>query len=288
MIMAGPLGIGTRAAWRAVRSLVRLWAVSIPATLFQTWKSKTDVPANMRYWSGTFATHNPEFERRLWDDEDNRRFIAERFPWFLPSYDAYPAEIYRADAVRYFFLYVHGGVYADMDTECLRPLRPLLEGAPVQLGYMGGDPDFVQGLPNAVMLSAPRQSFWLLVMSLLTTASTDRGPEATTGPALLRTAYRLYAQRHATPEVDERLADVRGRLSPELRDAYDGHVHVHPPRVFHPLDWSDRVHSVFVREPLIQSGRVLDARSAAELFPGSYTVGYWVHSWGPPTERTAS
>jgi mannosyltransferase OCH1-like enzyme len=64
---------------------------------------------------------NANFEHFLWDDFDNRQFIADYYPWFLAIYHAYPREIYRADAVRYFFMYQFGGVYLDMDTECLEP-----------------------------------------------------------------------------------------------------------------------------------------------------------------------
>src|SRR5436853_425827 len=94
----------------------------IPARIFQTWKSKTDLPPTFARWSRTFKEHNPSFEHQIWDDADNRAFIRDCFPWFLPLYDKYPAEIFRADVVRYFYLYWHGGIYADMDVD--REPRP--------------------------------------------------------------------------------------------------------------------------------------------------------------------
>ncbi|MGH7046836.1 MAG: glycosyltransferase, partial [Stellaceae bacterium] len=107
---------------------------SIPRSIFQTWKSKTDIPAKFSHWQSTFDRINPDFRHIVWDDDDNRQFIASYYEWFLPIYDSYPREIYRVDAVRYFYLYTFGGIYADMDTECLRPLAPLLGRGDVLLG----------------------------------------------------------------------------------------------------------------------------------------------------------
>src|ERR1700755_3694858 len=94
----------------------------VGARIFQTWKSKTSLPDNFRYWHSTIVGKNPDFAVTLWDDADNRNFIAGNFPWFLSIYDQLPAEIYRVDCVRYFYLYAYGGFYIDLDTECLAPL----------------------------------------------------------------------------------------------------------------------------------------------------------------------
>jgi mannosyltransferase OCH1-like enzyme len=78
--------------------------------ILQTWKSKSQIPANFQHWSETIRELNPEFVYYFWDDTDNRNFIEANYPWFLKTYDAYPAEIYRVDAIRYFWLYHFGGV----------------------------------------------------------------------------------------------------------------------------------------------------------------------------------
>jgi mannosyltransferase OCH1-like enzyme len=42
-------------------------------------------------------------------------FIKEKYPWFLPVFDAYPYNIQRADVIRYFALAYYGGTYLDLD-----------------------------------------------------------------------------------------------------------------------------------------------------------------------------
>ena len=47
---------------------------------------------------------------------------AQDYPEYLAMYDSYRFGIQRADAMRLFFLHKFGGIYIDMDIECLRSL----------------------------------------------------------------------------------------------------------------------------------------------------------------------
>lgn len=48
----------------------------------------------------------------------SRDFIAKEYPWFLETFDNYPHNIQRADAIRYFVLAHYGGTYIDLDDVC--------------------------------------------------------------------------------------------------------------------------------------------------------------------------
>lgn len=257
--------------------------MSIPKIIFQTWKSKTNIPENFAYWSVTFRTENPSYVYRLWDDNDNRAFIEQNYPWFLERYDSYPAEIFRADAVRYFFLYKFGGIYADLDTECLRPLDKLLDIADVVLGRMGPNADFEHSLPNAIMMSAPRQEFWLLVMSLMLdppASFENERPEYRTGPVMLKQAHDLYTKAYRDDAVQMRIANIRARLSEDAVPTTHSRIAALPGNMLYPLDWNDKIHDRFVREPLLKGG-MMSREDSLALFPNSFTVTYWSHSWEP-------
>ena len=62
---------------------------------------------------------------------------------------------YATDRADIQFLYLHGGIYADLDTQCLKPLEPLRGQDDVVLGWLGNDPTSDQAIPNAIMLSRP-------------------------------------------------------------------------------------------------------------------------------------
>jgi inositol phosphorylceramide mannosyltransferase catalytic subunit len=257
--------------------------MSIPPIIFQTWKSKTDIPEHFAYWSETLRNENPTYMYRLWDDADNRAFVVKNYPWFLERYDSYPAEIYRADAIRYFFLFQFGGIYADMDTEGLRSLDALLNQGGVVLGRMGPNPNHEHSMPNALMMSEPRQEFWLFVMSLLLDPPkeiTVERPEYVTGPVILKLAHDTYMRDYREDVVQMRVANIRSRLKPELAASDEKtNIVAMPGNIFFPLDWNDKVHDTFLRKPMLEQQGRLDRDAVRRLFPNSYTVTFWSHSW---------
>ena len=100
-----------------------------------------------------------------WSDRAARKLIADHYAWFLPTYDAYPYDIQRVDAVRYFILHQHGGVYMDMDIGCRRPLDALVASLPAGAGlFMQTSP---MGLSNDLMIAPPQSPIlWHLAQSL--------------------------------------------------------------------------------------------------------------------------
>jgi FkbM family methyltransferase len=250
---------------------------AIPKRIFQTWKSKVDFPHNFQYWLSTFKQVNPDFDQIIWDDNDNARFISSHFDWFLPTYRAYPREIYRADAISYFFLYTFGGIYADMDVECLRPLDGLLGRADVLLGRMGGDIDHPHSIPNAIMASKPKQEFWLLVISLLIDAAKKKEePEYVTGPVVLKSAVDLYLSREprrARSAIEEIARYLPAELLPEQKSS---NVDVLPSCEWFALNWTDPIHWKLRRDVLDKG--LLSEEDKKELFPHSSMVTYWTHT----------
>lgn len=259
----------------------------VPRIVYQTWKSRTDVPSNFAYWSASFRRHNPQYDCMIWDDLDNREFITRYFPWFLPFYDQYPKEIFRVDAVRYFFLYRFGGIYADMDTECLKPLDPLLNAGDAIVGRMGIDESFEHSIPNAMMASRPQHLLWLLAIANTIEKIREcgsaaemlaRGPERITGPILLKDTVDFYA-RESEATVRRRASWVIEQVSAAgMPPLLTGNVKVLAPALWFPVDWTNPFHQTF-RQTLLSKKIVLDAQQAARVFPDSYLVTYWSHSW---------
>ncbi|KAH9215882.1 nucleotide-diphospho-sugar transferase [Leptodontidium sp. 2 PMI_412] len=100
----------------------------IPRIIHQTYKT-TEIPSEWLSSHNSCKERNPTFTHKFWTDESARKFIAEHFSWFLPSYDSYPYPIERVDSIRYFLLWHYGGVYIDLDVSCRRSLDPLLSFA---------------------------------------------------------------------------------------------------------------------------------------------------------------
>ncbi|MER6997716.1 glycosyltransferase [Streptomyces sp. NPDC000410] len=164
--------------------------------IHQTWKD-TDVPREWRKWADSWRLHNPGWGYRLWTDADNRAFLQEHYPWFLPVYDGYPEAIMRADAIRYFLLDHFGGLYVDLDFECLRPVAGILDGNELVLGcepeahtrlLLARQRGFGRIVGNAFMASRPGHPFWAHVHRQLVSAHKLPGTLDVTGPFFLTRA----------------------------------------------------------------------------------------------------
>lgn len=94
--------------------------------VFLSWKRLESIPSALRPCVDSFAKVNQGSRIEFQSDEDCLDFVAREFPEFLPTYLSYPPGILRADIWRVLVLYKYGGVYADIDVECLRPLEELL------------------------------------------------------------------------------------------------------------------------------------------------------------------
>lgn len=127
----------------------------------------------------------------MWTDATARDFIQLEYPWFLETFDSYPFNIQRADALRYFVLAHYGGIYIDLDDGCQRRLDPLL-------AY----PAWVRrtkptGISNDVMGAVPQHPFFVEVIDSLQRYKKDWVSPyvttmATTGPLFLSLVWRHY------------------------------------------------------------------------------------------------
>ncbi|CEL04720.1 hypothetical protein ASPCAL05845 [Aspergillus calidoustus] len=197
---------------------------TIPKIIHQTWfPAGSNMSESAQTWVATVKHHYSDWEYVLWDDESNEALVREHFPWFLETYKGLPKEINRADMARNFYMFLFGGMYADVDTEALRPIDPLFAShevslashldtlsssssspitnagkSQVQRAFMGRmahtlDPEGLGAIPNGWMASPPGHPFWLLpVLSVLENPKGDGSVEGMTGPGILGPLIKEY------------------------------------------------------------------------------------------------
>jgi len=250
---------------------------SFPRVIFQTWKSKTDIPSNMLYWMNTWKKINPNYQHYLWDDNDNREFIKNHFEWFLNYYDAYSQTINRVDAVRYFFLYKYGGIYADMDFECLSSFDELLDtnkDSGIILGRMASREFDNHNIPNAIMISKPRHEFWLIVFYfMIKSQHSFKTVEEQTGPVMLKKALLFYNTNKKKLHSFSWYNDISKFMKPEISTS----IKVLDSHVLYPLSWDTNQD---LRKRLLKSNNYSQlTKYIRSVYPKAYAVTYWTHTW---------
>ena len=100
---------------------------SIPKVIHQTYHSKIlppEIQENIDY----LKSANPEWELRMYDDEDIINYISQHYPELLGIYKkinpVYGAA--KADFFRYLLIYNEGGVYLDIKSSLSKPLNEIL------------------------------------------------------------------------------------------------------------------------------------------------------------------
>jgi hypothetical protein len=193
----------------------------IPRIIHQTWRDENIPRAWVPYVESWKALH-PDWEYRLWTDNANRVLIEEHYPDLLATYDSYSYAIQRADAVRYCLLHRYGGVYVDMDIECLRPLDDLLVGhsfvavlEPEEQARWLGRPSLVS---NAFMASCAGHGFLEAILTALRSdprrGLTHRDVLEITGPIMMINSLKAY--RGDVSILSSRVAFPFPAGSPEL------------------------------------------------------------------------
>jgi mannosyltransferase OCH1-like enzyme len=196
----------------------------------------------------SWKRHHPSWEYWLWDDDNNRRFVQNRFPWFVRLYDNYSLNIQRADSVRYFILYTYGGLYVDVDSECLRSVEPLLGKKECVFGLEASRHAEYHGvdkiISNAFMAAVPSNPFfYAIIKGLITGISTaqdkNRFVLETTGPLMINRVYDGYSDKERITLMPSRYlfplnyAEAEQHLNGQgtevirqkLKDAYAIHYH---------------------------------------------------------------
>ncbi|KAL9105086.1 MAG: hypothetical protein Q9163_000004 [Psora crenata] len=286
-----------------------------PKLLHQSW-TNDQLPAKFHRWSSTCRKVHPDWEYVLWTDTDNYDLVIRYAPWFLKTYEGLESEIYRADAIRNIYMHVFGGVYADLDTECIKPYDSLfakynISTAPYHdlniplpyllrqnnsamlasqptstrkafLGRMGTNTDSEHSIPNAWMASTPGHPFWLLPLEKIKDHIYDGGtPEGLTGPISLRDQIADYQARYhgGSPSLDEHYTHSPWSSLYPPRELES--LEILPFWMVYPYSWQ-RDGDAYRNYCLI--GQVeFDATRCKEVLSvqawGSWSVTYWSHSW---------
>jgi mannosyltransferase OCH1-like enzyme len=121
----------------------------IPKIIHQIWVGEKPLPQFYQDLTETWIKYHPDWQYILWTDEK----VKELKLYNQRYYDAATSPSEKANILRYELLNEFGGVYADIDTECLRSFDPLHYCFDFYTGICPAD--CVSMLQNALIGCAP-------------------------------------------------------------------------------------------------------------------------------------
>ena len=183
-----------------------------PKILHQTWKTKdlSSIP-EFEACSRSWRRHHPDYRYVLWDDRENADFVRTQFGWYYDTWASFDKNIKRWDSIRYMWMYAFGGIYADLDMECLNPLDDLLttrqESDTVLFCDLDNSGECVSANP-ALIVSKPGCGLWLGILDYAK-EHRERYVTECTGPTALGNVLRARRSNFRASLLDQNRLFIR-------------------------------------------------------------------------------
>ena len=174
--------------------------MQIPKIIHQIFEGRNgETPSDfLLTLSQTWKEHNPEWEYMFWDYKKIDQFLGDYFTQFIEKYHSFKYDVQRWDAIRYLILYQFGGLYADLDYECIEAIDSLVQDKPCSLGLDPPEHSEIFNKPyiisNAFMTSVPKHLFFKSIIDEISNNNSDATDKfnyvlETTGPYMLGNLY---------------------------------------------------------------------------------------------------
>ena len=209
--------------------------MKIPRIIHQIYEDPAGPPENLLQIAESWKEKMPDWEYRFWNKQRIYEFIESTCPDFLPLYNDYPLKIQRWDAIRYYILFHIGGLYVDLDYECIQPLDMLLIDSSCCMGMeptLNNRPEYNTPyyVGNSLMASIPGHPYMAaIIKDLNTNFSIDYGKGnflqvlLSTGPLMITRTYEQYKRKN-NEEAISSLHPIRCNGLRPLLLAYDSQV----------------------------------------------------------------
>jgi len=149
----------------------------------------------------SWIDNNTDYSYGFYDNEDCRFLIEKNFDTdVLSAFDRLKVGAFMADLWRYCALYVHGGVYADLDTVSICPLQDLIERDDE---FISVTAEVTGGVFNAFICSVPQHNFLARIIDRAVQnilSGNASHPLAITGPLCMGAAINLELGRDKDTE----------------------------------------------------------------------------------------
>jgi len=231
----------------------------------------------------SWLRHNPDYEHWFWTDSGTRHTLRQYYPtWLTYLYDSYQHAINRADVRKYVLLYLYGGIYADLDTECLRTIDSSITNHSSYGCILGQEPDLHRAflykkdiyVTTSFIACRPRHPFMRRVIEALPayaanalTSEWNYNILNSTGPTFFTEVVEKYLNSDVGKSERILIADAEWFVP-----TYDP-INLPVFQLERRLKCASRLPYSKICESLT------DVERKNKPSKRSYTVHHWLHSW---------
>ena len=176
----------------------------IPKIIHQTYKND-DLPDLYKTCQKKIQSLHPDFTYMFYTDDSMYEFMKTEFPEYYDKFNNLQRTIMKVDMFRYFLMYKHGGLYADMDYFMLKSFNMLNYSIVIPCSRETEEGE-TKCLGNCFFASVPNHPFWKSLMDTLFTMdrsgldftkddNIDQNPLGT-GPHFLYSMWNVYDNKN--------------------------------------------------------------------------------------------
>lgn len=172
----------------------RLPAKTLKPTICMTIKDKTKIPS---YIYHQYERYAPEYELLVYDDNECVEFLRSRFgDRYARKFLSIREGAHRADFFRYAYLYEMGGVYLDVKTILIKPLREVFPRKDLCYTVLSMNAGTIY---NGIISTPPRNPF---ISFLLDRILWNRSLDSGSNQYLMNTVQAFLALKELNGGVD--------------------------------------------------------------------------------------
>lgn len=190
---------------------------------------------SLKIYRDSWKIQNPNWYHVEWDKKMCELLVKSFYQEYWVLYQSYKHEIQRCDMARYFILHRYGGVYADMDYYCNKPLDRAFQRFDKDFYLVTTPNNGGQYVSNSFMYSKPGNVFWRRLFIEMEQRicfpiyySRHMQIMYSTGPGILTRVYNRYKLKYKLNSLPAKLFHPYGIsddiLSLRKSTAYTIHI----------------------------------------------------------------
>lgn len=185
--------------------------------------NNADLSPELKQAQQSWLILNKQFNYTLWNETMVEELLHDEYPYLEDLYYSYDRWIHKIDVAKYIILHQYGGIYADLDIECIQDMFETYKSFPADTGIVmyytkpfGVATDFLIAKPKHPFMSAVirglKSSYRWYILPYFTVM-------LSTGPTYLSARFWSFSSRYDMIVLEDTRAYITHRTGGSWHEA---------------------------------------------------------------------